>query len=247
MIYVVRSFCMKKTLCLLLILVLLPTINIFADEIENARILMEEGEVGDIVKLYIIPPNDKNIYIRLVNLYFDSNVFEYIDSEFLNTDNLTTYLSVGNNCIATNVEHFTDKQICLMAFLKIKSDGDPSFYLTEYYMDRNCNDILERSGKAEYELIEKNAGVPVYTEPPYSIIEIFTREKFALISAKHDMSGTILAAAYDENEKLIDIASYKPSAQVILQPFSSASYVKIMWWDKETLLPVCSAKSIKFN
>ncbi|MBQ7718514.1 MAG: hypothetical protein IJT38_04380 [Clostridia bacterium] len=234
---------MKKILCLLLILLLLPTVNISADKIENAKILMEKGEVGDTVKLYLIPPNSENLYASFIELNYDAQVLEYIDSEFLNTSGLSANHSVINNCINIHIEGIITKQICLMVSFKIKSDGDPSLHLTEGYLDNVYNLILERSGNAEWEQIEKNSVIPIDIVS-YSEIKIFIRDKYALFAEEHDMSGTILVAVYDENKNLIDFESYTPSKKIFLKPFSKASFVKIMWWDMKSLSPISSAKMI---
>lgn len=238
---------MKKLLCLLLILLLLPTVNISADEIENAKILMEKGEVGDTVKLYLIPPSCEDLYFSYIELYFDTQVLEYIDSALLNASGLSANHFLDNNHICVNTEGIITKQICLSVSFKIKADGDPSFYLKEEYYNNNGLNISERSGKAEWEQVEKDAEVPIYIEPPYSEIEIFIRDKYALFAEEHEMNGTIWVAAYDGKENLIDVASYKPSAQIRLKPFSKASFVKIMWWDMKSLSPISSAKVIDFR
>lgn len=239
---------MKKILCLLLILILLPIGNVTADEIERTRIIMEEGTVGDTVKLYLIPPSDNDVYDGFIDFYYDKSVLEYIDYEFLNESGVRSQnLFVYTDRIGIVFESAKVKPICIMMYFKLKTDGDPSFYLYETYLDKNCNLITERSGNALWEPTEKGTGIPIYIEPPYSEIEIFIRDKYVLFAEEHAMNGTIWVAAYDEYGNLIDVASYTPSATIRTKPYSKASYAKIMWWDKRTLSPVCPSETIYFK
>ena len=69
----------------------------------------------------------------------------------------------------------------------------------------------------------------------------------AILSSPDSLSGTVIAASYDEDNLMIDVQTYNASSEIdISLDYTNGNYVKIMWWDMDTLTPYTVSVQPKF-
>ncbi len=59
------------------------------------------------------------------------------------------------------------------------------------------------------------------------------------LSSPTDITGTVLVVLYNKNDTIVAIKTYTPSSEInVLLDSTESNYIKVMWWDMNTLIPL---------